>query len=380
MPRDANLETVFRLSAFYFAYFLYVGAYVAYFPLYLAGRGLGAVEIAGVLSLPPLARLVAPTFWGWLADRTGAHRGIVAFSCAASAAAFALLPFVEAIAVLIGVTSLLSAGAMPLVEAITLGTLAGQHGPQLGRYGPIRLWGSVGFIAAVLGFGLWLDFRPVSALPAALAGFMLATLACALALPRSAAHASTSASFKISPAFAALIAAGFCMAVAHGALYAFLSLHLEQEGYSGTTIGALWTLGVVAEIVVFVYLPRLFRRHALSTLLAASLALGVARFLALGWAAGTLWVVLLAQVLHAATFGAFHAAGVAAVHRIVPEGAQGRGQTLYSSLTYGAGGAAGTLLSGWAWEAGAAPLAFSLSALAALAGFFFAARLKRAGL
>lgn len=367
---------MFRLSAFYCAYFAYVGGYVAYFPLYLAARGLGAVEIAGVLALPPLARMFAPTFWGWLADRTGAHRTIVASSCAVSAAAFAALPSVEAIAALIGVMSLLSAGAMPLVEAITLGSLAGQHG----RYGPIRLWGSVGFIAAVLGGGLWLDYRSVSALPAALALFMVAALGCALTLPRSAPHASGRDPLKITSELAALMAAGFCMAVAHGALYAFLSLHLEREGYSGSTIGLLWTLGVVAEIAVFMFLPRLFRRYALSTILAASLALGVARFLALGWAAGTLWIVLLAQVLHAATFGAFHAAGVAAVHRIVPESAQGRGQTLYSSLTYGAGGAAGALLSGWAWQAGAAPLAFSLSALAALAGFFFAARLKRAGL
>jgi PPP family 3-phenylpropionic acid transporter len=68
------------------------------------------------------------------------------------------------------------------------------------------------------------------------------------------------------------------------------------------------------------------------------------------------------------------------VHRVFPPHAQGRGQTLFSSLTYGAGGAAGIVLSGWAWEAGRAPLAFSLSALAALAGTVFALRLKRTGL
>lgn len=367
---------MFRLSAFYFAYFLYVGGYVAYFPLYLAGRGLDAVDIAAVLALPPLARMAAPTFWGWLADRTGGHRTIVAFSCAASATAFAALPYVDSIALLIGVMSLLSAGAMPLVEAITLGALAG----RTGSYGPIRLWGSIAFIAAVLCGGLWLDFGPVGALPAALSVSMLAALACALALPRGAAHAAAAAPFRIDSAFGTLLAAGFFMAVAHGALYAFLSLHLEREGYSGAAIGMLWTLGVVAEIFVFLWLPQLFRRHALSAILAASLLCAVARFLAIGWAAGMLWVVLLAQVLHAATFGAFHAAGVAAVHRLVPAGAHGRGQTIYSSLTYGAGGAAGTLLAGWAWQAGAAPLAYSLSALAALAGAFFAARLKRAGL
>jgi PPP family 3-phenylpropionic acid transporter len=138
-----------RLSAFYFAFFAYSGAYVAYFPLYLASRDLSAVEIAWVLALPPLARTFAPAAWGWLADRTGAHRAIVAFSCGVTAFSFAVLPFTEHLALVVGLMGVLSAGALPIVEAITLGTLAGQPG----RYGPIRLWGSVGFIAVVLAGG-----------------------------------------------------------------------------------------------------------------------------------------------------------------------------------------------------------------------------------
>ena len=109
----------FRLAAFYFLFFAYAGAYVAYFPLYLASRDLTAVEIAGVLALPAIARIIVPTAWGSIADRTGAHRAIVAASCAATAAGFALMPFTEHIAWVIGAMSLLSAGALPLVEAIT---------------------------------------------------------------------------------------------------------------------------------------------------------------------------------------------------------------------------------------------------------------------
>ena len=131
---------------------------------------------------------------------------------------------------------------------------------------------------------------------------------------------------------------------------------------------------------MFLYLPQLFRRFSLSTILIFSLASGVVRFLIIGWAAGELWIVLLAQLLHAATFGSFHAAAVAAVHRVFPEHAQARGQTLFSGFVYGAGAAAGLLISGWAWAGGGAALAFSVSALAALAGAFFAAKLKRAGL
>jgi PPP family 3-phenylpropionic acid transporter len=131
---------------------------------------------------------------------------------------------------------------------------------------------------------------------------------------------------------------------------------------------------------VFFYLPQLFRRFALSTILMFSLAAGTLRFLAIGWAAEHLWIVLSAQLLHAATFGSFHAASVAAVHRIFPEHAQARGQTLFSCVSYGAGAAAGLVLAGWGWEAGGAALAFSVAALAAAAGAFFAAQLKRAGL
>jgi PPP family 3-phenylpropionic acid transporter len=366
-----------RLGAFYFLFFVYGGAYVAYFPLYLASRGLSAVEIAWVLALPPLARTFAPAAWGWLADRTGTHRAIVAFSCAVTAASFALMPFVDNIALLVALMSVFSAGALPLVEAITLGSLADQPG----RYGPIRLWGSVGFIAVVLAGGAWLDFQPVATLPVALVAFMLATLGAAFALPRGSAHASTEAAWpRFTPEIRSLLAAGFCMAVAHGALYAFFTLYLEQHGYSGTMIGMLWTLGVLAEILVFLYLPQLFRRYTLSSILLASFACAVLRFAAIGWATDELWVVLLAQLLHAATFGSFHAASVAAVHRVFPLTAQATGQTLFSSVSYGAGAAAGTLLAGWSWAAGGGQLAFSVAAGAALAGAFFAAQLKRAGL
>jgi MFS transporter, PPP family, 3-phenylpropionic acid transporter len=370
----------FRLAAFYCAHFIHGGLFMAYFPLYLAWRGFGAVEIAWVLALPQIMRTFAPAGWGLAADRTGALRTLVAFSSAGAAAGFAALPFAEsftAVVLVIGLTSVFLAGPLPLVEAITLGALAGQPG----RYGPIRLWGSVGFIAAVLAGGASLDVLPVRALPWGLLVFALVALAVAMSLPsgRARAHAEP-ARWHLSGPIPRLLACGFCMAAAHGTLYAFFTLHLERLGYRVTTIGVLWTLGVVAEIVVFFYLPQLFRRFALSTILTASFACAVIRFLLLGWLADAFWLLVVAQLLHAATFGAFHAAAVAAVHRVFPEGAQARGQTLFSSVAYGAGGAVGALAAGGLWQAGGPGLAFSLSALIGLAGLLLAHGLKRAGL
>lgn len=365
-----------RLACFYFAFFAYSAAYVAFFPLYLAARGLAAGEIALVLALPQIARMFAPAAWGWLADRFGAQRAVVVLSCAVIVAGFAALPFVEgvnAIALLIGFTGILSAGALPLVEAMTLGALGA------GRYGPIRLWGSVGFIAVVMGGGAWLDIGSVDILPASLGVMALGALTVALGLPSGARHAALPPAFgmEIPPAARAVLGAGFCMAVAHGALYSFFTLHLQREGYSGTAVGALWMLGVLAEIAVFAYLPAVFRRYALSQILLFSFVCAVVRFLAIAWLAPIPWILAAAQVLHAATFGSFHAACVAAIHRVFPPSAHARGQALFSSLSYGAGGAAGALLAGYAWQLSGPGLTFSLAALAGLAGSYFAYALQR---
>jgi PPP family 3-phenylpropionic acid transporter len=370
----------FRLAAFYFAFFAWVGITTAYFPPYLAERGLDAAQIAWVLALPPLARIVAPAAWGWIADRTRAERGIVVLSCATGAVCFALLPAVDGfagIAWLIALAAAFSAAALPLVEAITLGALAGQSG----RYGPIRLWGSIGFIAVVLAGGAWLDAGLSRVLPAAVVVFALAAAAAGLSLPKRTMHPATAISApQLTSSALALLASAFFVAVSHGTLYTFLTLHLRGLGYSGTLIGFLWTLGVLAEIVVFFFLPALFRRHALSTILMASAGLGVLRFQIIGWAADWLALLLLAQVLHAATFGSYHAAAVAAVQRVFPPHARSRGQALFSSLAYGAGGAAGALSAGWAWDLAGPGLAFTVSSIAAGAGLLFAYPLKRAGL
>src|SRR5688572_147087 len=213
---------------------------------------------------------------------------------------------------LIAGTAALASAALPLVEVIALAALADRPG----RYGPVRLWGSIGFIAVVLGGGAWLDRASLESLPAALALCALACLAAAWYLPAGARHATAKpAPLVVGRPAQALLAAGFCMSAAHGALYAFFTLHLQREGYSGAAIGLFWTLGVLGEIVVFLYLPVLFRRFTLSAILVASFACAVVRFLAIGWLAALPAVLVLAQLLHAATFGSFHAGSVAAVHR-----------------------------------------------------------------
>jgi PPP family 3-phenylpropionic acid transporter len=158
------------------------------------------------------------------------------------------------------------------------------------------------------------------------------------------------------------------MTAAHGALYVFYTIHLVAQGYSTTVIGLLWTLGVVAEIVVFLTMPGLSRRFGLRTMLLACFALAILRFTSIGWGVAFLGLLIAAQVLHGATFGAHHAASMAALNKWFSAGQQGHGQALYGSVAYGAGGLAGALLAGRLWSQFGAGVTFSAAALIALVG------------
>ncbi len=361
-----------RLAAFYFAYFCYLGAYAPYFSLYLVGAGFSAGEIATILALPQFVRIFAPMAWGWLSDATGSRRGVVALSCGITSAAVGMLFLVSGFlqtALTVALIGLCSAAVLSIVDALTFSVL----GARTDGYGPIRLWGSVGFIVAVLATGAMLDAVPVAWLLWVLFGLHLVTFLVALWLPAPPAERANHArgslrEVLLRPGVAAFFAACTFMTVAHGALYVFYSIYLVEHGYSKTVVGLMWMLGVLAEIVVFIAMPALVRRFSLRAILIASFLAAAVRFAAIGWGVDWLAVLVIAQLLHAATFGSFHAASIAAVHRLFAGPLQVRGQALYMSICYGLGGMAGTLLAGATWEALGAPLTFAISALFGLAG------------
>ena len=156
------------------------------------------------------------------------------------------------------------------------------------------------------------------------------------------------------------------MQLSHGPYYTFLSIHLEALGYSRGVIGLLWALGVVAEIILFLVMARVLARFSLRAILAASFLLAAVRWLLLGYFAEHLAVLLLAQLMHAATFGSFHVAAVHFVQRSFGSHQQGQGQALYATLA-GVGGALGALYAGYSWNSLGAGATFAIASLAALA-------------
>ncbi|MDD2991845.1 MAG: MFS transporter [Zoogloea sp.] len=361
-----------RLSGYYFFYFAFVGAFSPYFGLYLQSIGSSAAQIAVLMSLMSVMRMLAPTLWGWLADWLGVRTPIVRLSAFLSVIGFAGFLVTDAYVGLFLSMAFLSffwSAALPLVETLTFAHLKG----QASRYGNIRVWGSVGFVIAVLGLGYLLDGLPVRALLWITLAILVGIFTCAMLIPEAVKlgvpqQPVALRSILRRPEVGGLLAACFFMSAAHGALYVFYSLHLVAHGYSKSLVGWMWTLGVVAEIAVFMGMPQLLKVFSLRDLLVLSFVAAVLRFALIGWGADSVVVLLFAQVLHGATFGAYHAAAVAAVNHWFGSQHQARGQALYGSISFGAGGMIGGLVSGYTWDSIGPEWTYSLGSLFALVG------------
>jgi PPP family 3-phenylpropionic acid transporter len=366
-----------RLSGFYFFYFAFVGAMAPYWSLYLRSLEFSALQIGILMSLLQVMRIFAPNIWGHVADRTGKRVAIVQMVAVICVVAYLGVFFGTGFWWLFLVMSLISffwSASLPLVEATTLSHLK----DRTERYGNIRLWGSIGFILVVVGLGAMLDRWPVESLLWVVLFLLIGVALFARFIPEAeintleAEHVSLRSVLR-RPEVITLLAAAILMAAAHGPYYTFFTIHLVDAGYSKSLAGWLWALGVICEIGVFLAMPRVFRWLRVETVLLLTLVAAAVRFLIIAWQVGNLPLLLFAQVLHALTFGAYHASAMALVHRHFRGRNMARGQGLYNSLAFGFGGTLGSLYSGAAWDGLGAGVTFSLAAVcAALAALVFA--------
>ena len=371
MSSSHNLH--WRLSRFYFFYYFFVGSFVPYWGIYLQSENFSPSSIGILLSLFQISRIVAPNFWGWLADHTG-HRvkwikltsflGLIGFIGVFWAKGFFWIFLV------MSALSLFTSSTLPLAESLTLAHLATTDG----HYSRIRLWGSIGFIVASLFLGYLIDLQGINIL----LWVLLITQAIIFFLSNTIPEAkeihhkkNDLPIWKIikTPSVVALLIGCTLMVSAHGVLYNFYSIYLKEHGYSSATIGWLWAVGVICEIFIFMLMPKILRRYSLKTILLISLFLGVIRFILIGASPDHFYLLLIAQMFHAATFGSFHAASIEVIAYFFKGRNQSRGQAIYNSVAYGIGGTIGGLGGGYLIQYLGGQLGFMIAAISPLIGF-----------
>ncbi|MCP5325551.1 MAG: MFS transporter [Oceanospirillaceae bacterium] len=342
-----------RLSSFYFFYFGLLGCITPYWGLFLADKGFTALEIGQLMALFGVVRMVAPNLWGYLGDKSGRRLSLLRLGACLCPLIF--LPvflvdhFYPLAMVMIGY-GFFWAAILPQFEVITLNYVMG----RTEIYARIRVWGSLGFILLVYGLGFWFDHFSVSTLPV----FMLLMLAfiavsCfrvqAPVLVNAREHSGGFFLLLKQKAVWVFFMVACLMQISHGPYYTFFSLFLEQHQYSKQLIGFLWALGVVAEVVIFWCMSRLSARFGSRQLLLIALVITGVRWLLIGLGVDSLTILLLAQLMHAASFGIMHAVSMYYIHAFFYGEHQGQGQALFSSLAYGASSALGAVIAGWIW-------------------------------
>jgi PPP family 3-phenylpropionic acid transporter len=360
-----------RLAALYAAMFVMLGIQLPFFPVWLKAKGLDAQTIGVVLAIPMVVRVFAIPFAARAADRYDALRAaIIATSCA-SVAGYALTGMAmgaTAILVTFSFASLVFAPVMPLTETYALRGLAAR-----GRaYGPVRLWGSAAFIAGSFAAGFASDALPARDLVWLIVAALLINAVAAFALapltpPATPAPeaAQTRRSLLRDPVFIAVLAAASLIQASHAVYYGFSALEWRAAGLDGTTIAALWALGVVAEIVLFALSGRL--PLPLTSLVLIMLGAGgaVVRWTAMAFDPPVALLPWL-QLLHGLSFGTTFFGSLNFVARRAPHG-QGATAQGYLAVASGAVMAAAMGISGVLYAAFGS-LAYATMVLVAVAG------------
>lgn len=337
------------LAGFYLLYFGTIGITQPFLPAYLRSLALSTTEIGLLLSLSPLASLLAPPLWGHLADRTGRLGHVLTLLSVGAALCFAPLLGVDrfpALVVTLGAFACFAPSITPIVDSLALNHVARRGG----SYSHLRLFGSLGFILTSMTFGLWVEQVDRTTITVAL-GLLAVMAAWSFTL-----HSRTPPGAP-PPALAGLrllrdhrdlrwLLAATCLHwMACAPYHGMLAIHVLALGLSPSVVGLSAGLGVAAEVAAMLLYPRFAERIAPRHLLCLVFVLSALRWAGMALVSSPLPMVALA-LLHGMTFGVFYVSSVAFMARRVPQHLSASGQGLFAAVTFGAGGLIGYAASG----------------------------------
>ena len=356
-----------HFSNFYFFYFTTVGVVVPYWGLFLQSRGFNPTEIGQLMAIFLLTKLIAPNVWASIADnmtvKKGSSLSLLKQAAFVTFILYCLMFLVEsfwATAAVMFSFCIFWNASLPQLEAATLNHLQDRRD----KYGQVRLWGSVGFIVMVQSLGLIMDVTGPEAILPAGAIAILSVFFASLLLRKPNKQADEKLVINdpdisqdkpikllslVNKNVVFLLTLCVFMQVSHAPWHTFFSIYLEGYGYSKSSIGALWSIGVVFEILVFIVGYKLLQRFRLADLLTFTFLIAAIRWVMVASFPESGWLVLITQIMHSVTYGLYHSVMIKLIDRLFQGRYQIRGQALYSSITFGLGGAIGSFISGHIW-------------------------------
>jgi len=367
-----------QLSTSYFFYFSILGLVVPFVGVFLDGKGFSSTEIGEILAIVTASKIFGPSLWAVLADKTGQQLTIIRLGALLAAGFFSFLLWLNSywsITFILAIFSLFWTAILPQLEVMTLNSV--RRSPKI--YARIRLWGSIGFIVMAVLAGDFIERYSHNAFTVLGLVVLFALYLSTLVLKQPKVHlshitaTSTIKSKVLNFSFIVFFVAGLMLQISFGPYYSFFALFLRDLEYTGIVIGLMIGFAVVAEIIVFIYVGQLFKSFTIKGLLIFSLFITAIRWTLLAQYGDVFWILLLSQLMHAASFGLYHSASILFIRQHFDANQQSRGQALYVGGVYGIGGAIGAYFSGLLWLDGVgAQTSFNFAAVTVLIGASFA--------
>ncbi len=360
----------FIIGSQYFLYFGVLGIVLPYFNLYCYHLGFSGFQIGALSSLRTLTTALFPMIWGALADKFFVRRPIYIFCSFISTAIwtfFLLTTDFSAMLVIMIFYGIFYAPIVSFLESFSMDLLD----KEKTRYGQLRVWGSISFIITVIVVGRAIDILSTEIIVILILAGSMAHAVLSLNIPA----AKKTQKSDFSSGVRALLnrrviifqVCAFLMLLSHGTYYGFFSIHLDNLGYSSTFIGVAWALASIAEIFVMINSDRIFKRFSFENVLIFSFLAAAIRWVVLFYATSA-WLILISQLFHAATYGAFHVASILYIDKLSPDGAKTVGQAVNNAVTYGFGIMAGFLFNGYFFDIIGTSNLFMISGILALCG------------
>lgn len=360
----------FALSLQYFLFFGVLGIFLPFFNLYCYHLGFSGLQIGGLFAARTGTTVVFPLLWGALADRFNVRKPLYVLCNFFCAGAWSFLLFTTDfyfMLVIVFFYGIFRAPVISFMEAFAMDIL----GDEKESYGKIRAWGTISFVTVVTVLGRITEVAPIGIIiPLILAGVLMHSVS-AFALPAvkdEQKQAADAAGLLTQKKILVFLGCAFLMLFSHGTYYGFFSIHLENMGFGNTFIGFAWALASIAEITVMIGSRRLFSRFSLERVLIFSFFVAAVRWVMMYYAVSPV-TVLVSQLLHAVTYGAFHMASILYIDRVSPAGGKTLGQGLNNAVSFGLGMMAGVFVSGYFFDlVGSAPLFLGSAVVAVIGG------------
>ncbi|NLK07363.1 MAG: MFS transporter [Firmicutes bacterium] len=358
-------QPICSIKAGYFLALMAMFAFGAYVNVYLHRVGLSGKEIGLVSACGPLTALISQPFWGNMADyRLGRTRTLrlLLLMCAIICPFYLVSDKVIILMVVAAGIAFFSNSVVPMMDAITMGLV----GSSEGGFADIRLWGTVGGIAATLIAGFlferlyvgyvfymyailmyicWFATRSLQDIPMEIECPVSPTNMDHNSGPRQGGLVRLLSNKN----FALLTLSAFLLQLTNTCHQSFFGVYLIERGYSESVVGMAWLLALVSELAFW-----LLYRFLVGFSARALYLMGTGCF-ALRWLLNALikapQIVVLTQILTGFSLSITYLAGVSLVDRFSPVDLRATGQTIFTGLTMGGGAVAGSLIGGALYDA-----------------------------